>query len=352
MVRAGDAAIAPALLRITPTGSLYVYGRLMLGAKLICDGTIDAYEITVTNDIDTIHCNGLLTAGKVRLMNSTCYNTGSILAADSLILGWWHDLYNTGRVKAGAGLVPNIFFNQGRAEFTHGLWALTFINSDTLVGGGEFVFHAAMTNTTGAHLGTDTLTLLTPDAQVEGSVVVHHRLEIGYNMQPAGLELLDGATVQVWGDLHNLGMIEGEGSICVLGDAQNHGTITGQVDICDATPTMTNAPFLDLNTGTVAASVTFCAAGPCGTTGLGEASVLQDAVIIPDPGSGYCTVRIPGNTLVAGYILLDAQGRRLGQGAGRFHGDLRVPVPQVAGLYLLLLRDASGHAAVHRVLFH
>ncbi|MBL0126310.1 MAG: T9SS type A sorting domain-containing protein [Flavobacteriales bacterium] len=137
-------------------------------------------------------------------------------------------------------------------------------------------------------------------------------------------------------NIGNYGTIEGEGRICVAGFSENTGTIQGQIDVCDLTPTVSSPPFLDVNSGTVAGSVSFCVGESCGPMAIADRNVLADARLWPFPAQHELYVEAPvGSSLT----IIDAIGRTVlaltKLNAARVTVDISSLPP---GTYIALLR--------------
>lgn len=80
------------------------------------------------------------------------------------------------------------------------------------------------------------------------------------------------------------GTVLGSGSFCIENCLNNFGAIEGTLDVCDATPN-SGLP-CDINIGTVAPSVTFCANGPCiNPVGLMNTDMSYLLNVFPNPSS-------------------------------------------------------------------
>lgn len=173
-----------------------------------------------------------------------------------------------------------------------------------------------------------------------GSIDVSGSFELIGVFSTDGDIVMDGGTMQVEGDLINYMSISGDGSICVYDSTNNQGTITGTVDICDATPTTSTAPIVDLNSGTIAGTVTYCTNSACAFAGVEEA--WADAVTAyPNPAGRTMTVSGLGG--IKGLLLVrDATGRAVHElRLTGLEGGVQITAP-AAGIFSLEIRTAVG----------
>jgi Secretion system C-terminal sorting domain len=94
----------------------------------------------------------------------------------------------------------------------------------------------------------------------------------------------------------NSGSASGSGKYCIAGIFINSASITGNGDICDATP----GGLGDMNLGTIAATITNCAVGPCATCGpppnsIAELVSLNNSIAaFPNPMNDQTVISITG----------------------------------------------------------
>jgi hypothetical protein len=106
------------------------------------------------------------------------------------------------------------------------------------------------------------------------------------------------------------------GKFCIANYFINSDNISGNIDICDATP---NSPF-DVNSGTIAGSVTYCAVGPCGLCPApnGIADNFSDGSpikVFPNPFSTSTQIQINPGLLNTGmdliFVMYDVNGKEV-----------------------------------------
>jgi hypothetical protein len=142
------------------------------------------------------------------------------------------------------------------------------------------------------------------------------------------------------GDLLNEGWLAGPGTVCIADSSINAGSLQAGLVICDATPTTTQWPYLDVDQGTVDPGVLFCPPGSC-SVAIAEQH-LSDLVVAPNPTSGLITVTGLGD---AGgtWSMYDATGRMLEAGASIARGRLELDLSgHSSGLYVLRLCTEEG----------
>ncbi|HNM71238.1 MAG TPA: T9SS type A sorting domain-containing protein, partial [Flavobacteriales bacterium] len=153
-------------------------------------------------------------------------------------------------------------------------------------------------------------------------------------------------TVLVGNDWHNGGQMNGSGRFCINHNTWNSGALTGTFDFCDLT-----GGDVDLNTGTVAGSITYCTT-PCDVgTGEGAEEVLVD--IFPDPFSSSANVRTGRYLHNAAITVVDGLGRtvlRMSNITGRTATLHRDGLP--SGPYLLRLTQEGQVLATERIIIH
>lgn len=147
---------------------------------------------------------------------------------------------------------------------------------------------------------------LVGDIDVDGELIDNGIIQIDGDFHCDNLLLMGGpGTVFTCTNMANDGTVDGVGRICVAEATWNAGTIQGQVDFCDATPTTSTPPIIDLNTGTVGPGVTFCITGSC-TEGMAEPT-SRSLHFQPNPAHRW--VRLAGVPHGARVMAHDATGR-------------------------------------------
>jgi hypothetical protein len=171
-----------------------------------------------------------------------------------------------------------------------------------------------------------------------GTISVSGTLEVVGSFVNNGELIMDGGFFQVEGDLQNILLIDGDGSICVYDSTNNEGSINGTVDICDATPTTSIAPIVDQNTGTIAGTVTYCTNSVCSFAGIEDHA--QDRIgVYPDPAASGGSIRLTGDLRdLRSIALVDATGRTAQAWKPSDELQLKALDP---GTYVLILQRAD-----------
>ena len=321
LTHAGDLLVDAVHVRILPAGELLVQGELLLEAWLHCAGAVEAQYFLMPGLLDTLECAGSIQAAEVRIDNIRSYNHGSITATDTLFLGDHQDFHNHGSVAAGFAYIPNSLYNHGSFTVQNGIRAIGVVNLGELVSGGALVVMALLANEPEGTVTADTLFLFSPVNPISGSIVTDSALYIGNQwIGSPGAQLFDDALVICRKDLHNFGALTGDGSICVARHSANHGTITG-VDLCDATPPSTGPALVDVNNGTIANSVSYCATLACEGLGVQVADAAPAWSLWPNPSPGMAQLQGPVDAGRVRLLVHDAAGREVlraehGAGAG------------------------------------
>lgn len=135
---------------------------------------------------------------------------------------------------------------------------------------------------------------------------------------------MDQGLMQVEGDLSNFDSIDGDGAICVYDTTDISGSITGTVDICDGTPTTATPPIVDVNTGSIAGTVTYCQSGQCAWSGSVGEGAGAAPMLVPVPSDGpVAVIGLPAGDQAI--VVRDAIGRAIL--TLRSNGSRRVDIP-------------------------
>jgi hypothetical protein len=239
---------------ITVSGNYVDFGAEWLivnsGASILCDTTFSLHgnlrllghleaEIFANGDGDSTNIYGTLSGGKFAPGNPYTVNYGSILC-DSLILG--EDFHNY-------DLIDVIFITSGGALFINH-------TGGAIAASDSFISATSLTNESGAIMVIGSLTTDTA--------------------------ILNNGDISADSWTHATGIANGTtGKYCIANCFMNFDEISGTIDVCDATP----ANFCDINTGTIAGTVTTCAVGSC-ITNVGIEELEMEATIYPNPTSG------------------------------------------------------------------
>ncbi len=268
------------------TASMNVQGTFQVGRVALMSGTVDVSGQFIA---DSLLNQANLTVGGV-LQAGECWN-----AANGV-------LTNNGYLSA------NDFLNTGTAENTVDMTAYNFCNSKSF------------NNAVGANIE-----------------VMHDFSNIDTLASPA-VFVEDGFVIAL-NDWHNGNQISGSGQFCVASNSWNSGSMTGVLDFCDYDH---NTP--DLNTGTIASSVTFCTR-LC-FEGIQEVHHQSDIEISPNPVNENTRVRTAFNLTHAQISITDVTGRVVLQVDSNNSNEfpLGTYLPSLhKGMYLLSIDGPAGH---------
>jgi hypothetical protein len=185
---------------------------------------------------------------------------------------------------------------------------------------------------------------------IQGLIDVSGMFEMTGTLVNNGQVVMDGGSMIIEGDLLNNQSIGGDGGICVYLSTNNAGSIIGTVDICDFSPTTTIPPLLDVNSGTVAGTVTYCTNSTCSPVGLGEVVLRQEISVIQNPAADHAVVEVSGENIVRGE-LITLDGRVITAGMHSVGNRLLIAHPGVNGFYLLRLFSDAGSSGAVRLCF-
>ncbi|MBL7981624.1 MAG: T9SS type A sorting domain-containing protein [Flavobacteriales bacterium] len=153
--------------------------------------------------------------------------------------------------------------------------------------------------------------------------------------------------------LDNRGGLNGHGTICISDSSINHGTVLGSLRICDATST-DGAGGFDINTGTIAPTVTYCGNSSCAWTSMSDEASVPAIQINPNPTVDLLHIQLGSSSPEVDRIeVRDLDGRLVQQLTGPFAE--RIVLHRnglVAGTYLLRVLWMSGETmAIQPVIF-
>ena len=297
------------------------------GGSLVGNSDMRAFALNYPGGTATMTVNGTFDVARVYLASNTVSNGGAF-HADSLLCS--ATLTNS----LGAGMVADQFRIDpgGTLNNAGSVETVNFLNISTVVNSGS-VSASDFANS--------------KDFTVANTGVMNIAFDFS-NIDTLGgpaIFTING-TVLVGNDWHNGGQMNGSGRFCINHNTWNSGALTGTFDFCDLT-----GGDVDLNTGTVAGSITYCTT-PCDVgTGEGAEEVLVD--IFPDPFSSSATVRTGRYLHNAAISVVDGLGRtvlRMSNITGRTATLHRDGLP--SGPYLLRLTQEGQVLATERIIIH
>lgn len=250
------------------------------GVPFMADSVIINHHVTFNQTLDARPA-----AQKMFKVNLNA-SLKSVGADDSLILGVddylinrgeinaqfiaWGDINiyasNTGTIKATKDIAESdVFYNEAGALLQTGFYLSTsgnFLNKTNakIIAGVQLNTSGDFTNQIGAIIVVTTSLVTSDDLLNNGDITTSGWINSGY---------VTGTT----------------GRFCVANNFINAQNIAGTVDICDATPNT----MYDINSGTIALSVTYCQNGPCAQviTGIKQnEQPTRKLNIFPNPSNG------------------------------------------------------------------
>lgn len=251
-------------------GNLKLYGSMDLNIIAIGDG-------------DSTLVYGEVYGRKYIPGNPINHNYGAIYS-DSLILGEVFDNYGT---------IDIAMYVSGGLSFTNHTGSALSVSLDATLG-------SVTTNELGAIM------------------------EFGSFITSANMTNNGDVICDSWS--HGQGVVGGStGRFCINNCFSNFSSIVGTVDICDATST-----FCDLNLGTIAGTVTYCAMGACSNLSIAERSE-KSLSVYPNPVNDELGVNILINEL---FQITNLKGEIVLQGKSEANQIINV-VSLSPGMYFL-----------------
>jgi hypothetical protein len=219
--------------------------------------------------VDSFFNNGSLrNAGSITtptfFNNTTLYNDGLITGVDSMTNAGYFLNSNTATLNADSlwnysnfindGAITNIAFlntgsltNNGHMAFKDASNLGNLTNSDTMQGSHSISNAGQFNNASGAQL-------LLGGSFANSNAISHNAV------------FIDNGTVRADSNWLNTDTVRGtSGKFIVQFETSNTGEMLGSFDFCDLTPPPT-APFIDFNSGTISANITWCSP----TAGISE----------------------------------------------------------------------------------
>lgn len=346
---AADAELSPDLLVIGAEGSITSTARLVLHGRFENAGTVTAHYLRLwppgnAQNSGTIHGDVFIT------VMDTCINAGSITMTDSVVVGVLQYLEN------GGAIVTNRLYNLGNLNNVDTITATSVLSEGPLLINTGILSVATSVTTWNSLLNDGTIEADSINAMhgftCWGCSFICGTSFINASNGVDGEFQSDGRLITR--NLYNEqdATLRGPGTICISGHSENHGSLEGSLDICDATPTLTEAPYLDVNTGSFWLSVNYCEDPFCSTVGTRELGML-DMHIWPLPAENTLNIQFADGWIPRSLSLINATGNEVKAIAGPFSSTITIDRDGIApGLYVLIARDASGQiVASHKITF-
>lgn len=222
----------------------------------------------------------------------------------------------------------NVTFSQnivdGQAMFRVNAGAsLTDMGNDTAVFGGDRLVVNGYFSVGVLAVGmTDSATIsgvlnVATDVQESGTFIIQPGGQLCVGQQLATSDdFINNGSVRTNNWVNGATVTGNGGRFCIANYFINSDAISGNIDICDATP----STVYDVNVGTIAGSVTYCAVGPCGfcpvPTGIADA--FRDGTpmkVFPNPFSNSTQIEINPALLNTDldliFVLYDVNGKEV-----------------------------------------
>lgn len=287
--------------------------------------------------VDSLYNDGTLNNnGTINVMtffnNNTINNYGTIQGLTTVV----DSMYNAGTflndvgalLKADSCTNSNTFTNNGVVNFDQftniGTFTNTnymslvdmtnigtFTNQDSLIGAGSITNTGNLDNQAGALIDLSISFLNVDTVNANALLTINGVFNIGdsyYNFN---------------------GVTGTSGSITVQDTSYNSGAMTGSYDFCDATPPATS-PYIDINTGTVDPTITYC------MVGVETNEILKTVLVYPNPTNNIINIDADNGLMVEIYNLLGEQLLTSDEKVLDISGFEK-------GIYLIVLKDLKGN---------
>lgn len=269
--------------------------------------------------------HGTFNVARISFLSDTVTNSGTI-QADSLL--------NFAAINnnSSATIDANQFWNSNAGNLTNNgaIISANFLNTESVIN------NASMTSNDFANSKDFT-------NSNTGIINISNNFSNIDSLTGSAIFTNDGI-VAVSNDWHNGSQVNGSGQFCIVNNTSNSGSMTGTFDFCDFT-----GGHIDLNTGTIASTITFCV-NPCvvGTDMLSEDIRIKT---FPNPFSSkisiYTDKKLQNATLVIYncYGQIVAQKKHVnGQIVTFYRNNL------AAGLYFLHLTQDNKAIATKKII--
>jgi hypothetical protein len=286
---------------------------------------------------------GTVNAVELLAIQDSCVNHGLLHATDSLVVGFYKALLNVGEIQCN--VLYNLFFmanlGTGSRISANRYEGFTMINEGLLEIADELFSNSDLENYGTIHTGS--LTTWYGGFENRGLITCADTLSNGTGEFSPSSRLHNLSRIETNHLVNRAGcQLRGSGTLCISGTSINHGSIRDQLEICDTSPTTTEWPFLDVNTGTVENFVDVCTPGIC-AVGLVDRSYRTDLLTYPNPASGSFTVELGGLSTAAYVVLLDMHGRLVKTMPCAGMQQCVFPADEVpCGAYRASVRDTLG----------
>jgi len=171
-------------------------------------------------------------------------------------------------------------------------------------------------------------------------VIINNSISVLYVSQNVynNSNFINDGKAYVHGSLFNSDTIIGDGAFCVWDTTSNTQYIGGTVDFCDITPPAA-PPYVDINTGTVLGTVTFCQAGLCAPAGIFDVEQTDRVSIAPNISSGIFKIKCNDYRQLTSVVVTDGVGRIIYK---MYNNFTEIDLTQFnSGIYFYVLEEKS-----------
>lgn len=255
------------------------------GSSYINNGTSKFFNMAYTNGASGTNSGSFSITQALYFAPGTSYNNSGLLdGVDSLLTEgtftntgtcYYGNFYNTGTVNNSGAMSGDSVGNGGTFNSTGGyMYFNAFGNTGdfTMSGSGFMDVANDWANIADFTLGT-------------GCQIFAHEDFFNGDSLGGSANLHNNGTIEVTQNFLNGFLIDGSGNFCVGGESYNVGSMNGTFDFCDNT-----GGSIDLNTGTIAGTVTFCSPG-C-FLGINE-NQSSNVSLFPNPTEGIINIDSP-----------------------------------------------------------
>lgn len=338
--------IQPTCLHILQEGSLTTAGSVIFtGTELVLNDGVFIADRVLLYPCRKFENNGSLFASDLHIDGDTLLNTGTITLIDSL-LGWPDSrVVNHGDLAGGRLFGFANHFNYGSESF-ESAYCFVHNNYGSVVVDNTFRVVTILENWEGATIHADSLVV---DNLEDRSAITCRSFVHGYGTSTISSQIFSGCSL-ITDDFYNgpTGNLLGGGDICISSHSENHGNLAFPLGVCDATPTMTAPPYLDINTGTFGMWVGDCENTICGTLGVEDHRTRPSVLINPNPNNGCFAIAAEDE--VERIDVLDINGRIMEWYLSEGTGDFHISSDLASGIYTLRLRTRAGSIGIGRLM--
>ncbi|MCB0765516.1 MAG: hypothetical protein KDB84_12460 [Flavobacteriales bacterium] len=273
---------------IGPNGGIASSHELVLDGHLENHGLLNIERLRLWGP-GTAENYGTIAGSVFITVKDSCTNVGSITPTDSIVVGFFRKLTSHGQMDAV------VYYNLGQFWNYDNVSVTRFDQLGTLFYNAGIFSVDSTFNSWGGFLNDGYISadsILTAHGFDNWGIVECRTAFSNGNGSFGDEGVFYPGSELITRDLYNNPdcLLRGPGSICISDHSENHGRLEGSLDICDATPTLTEAPFLDVNTGTFWMSVDYCESGVCATIGMPEADQRDMFRIYPVPFTDRFTI--------------------------------------------------------------